>query len=107
MAISSSHFDVALHEAKQSAFGTSVGFSLTAVYVDASGGHAIWGDDFPVPEELAQRWSRDPEATTALVRHAIWRDWRTVSPRWAPSMPRHGRCFGGTSTAIRSGNRHP
>src|SRR5262245_11944497 len=31
----------------------------------------IWGNDFPVPEELAQCWRRNPEATTELVRHAV------------------------------------
>ena len=71
MTISSSHFHVALHEAKHSAFGTSVGFSVTAIHVAASQGHVIWSDDFPVPEELARLWRRNPEATTTLVRHAV------------------------------------
>ena len=69
--ISSSHLHVALHEAKHSAFGSSVGFSLSAIHVAPSQGHVIWSDDFPVPEALARLWSRNPEATTALVRHAV------------------------------------
>ena len=71
MAISSSHFHVALYEAKHAAFGTSVGFSVTAIHVTASQGHVIWSNDFPVLEELAWLWPRNPEATTALVRHAV------------------------------------
>ena len=71
MTISSSPFHVALHEAKHSAFGTSVGFSVTAIHVAASQGHVIWSNNFPVPEELAWLWPRNPEATTTLVRHAV------------------------------------
>jgi hypothetical protein len=44
---------------------------LTAIYVAPSQGHVIWNDDFPAPEDLAQRWPRDPEGTTMLVRHAV------------------------------------
>lgn len=71
MALSSAHFQVALHEAKHSAFGSSVGFRLTAIHVAASQGHVLWGDDFPVPEDLAWLWLQDPEATTVLIRHAL------------------------------------
>jgi hypothetical protein len=44
---------------------------LTAIYVAPSQGHVVWNDDFPVPEDLAQRWPRDPEGTTMLVWHAV------------------------------------
>ena len=71
MTRAASHFHVALHEAKHSAFGTSVGFRLIAIHVAIAQGHVIWSDDFPVPEDLAQRWPRDPEGTTMLVRHAV------------------------------------
>ncbi len=71
MAISLSHFHVALHEAKHSAFGSSVGFCLTEIHVAASQGHVLWSDNFPVPEELARRWQQNPEATTIRVQHAV------------------------------------
>jgi hypothetical protein len=39
--------------------------------VSSHQGHVIWSDAFPVLEELPRLWMRDPEATTALVRHAV------------------------------------
>jgi hypothetical protein len=71
MALSSAHFQVALHEAKHGAFGSSVGFRLTAIHIAASQGYVLWSDDFPVPEDLARLWRQNPEATTVLVRHAV------------------------------------